>query len=161
MKTARIEKKFNFGKIDYNGTGRRINAVQLEICKQFNEAGKMIFSASAAVWNSTHTDWITGGQGIERLAADFPELAKNATYSEILDLWKKYHLNDMHAGTVKQENLVNRWLARGHRYDYTEICRVLNLCGLLCDNGYKYGSAWLFREIPAADVARIEKLFNN
>jgi hypothetical protein len=66
----------------------------------------------------------------------------------------------MHAGTPKQEKLVNAWIARGHRYEYSEITRVLSLCGLLVDNGYKYGTAWLYEPIPDEDLNKIRLLLS-
>lgn len=71
-------------------------------------------------------------------------------------LWKRWHLNDMRAGTQAQEEAIRTHgkqidTAEGRRAfdDYRARCTYLESIGLLVDNGYKYGSAWLVEEVPA------------
>ena len=74
----------------------------------------------------------------------------------ICDMWRKYHLNDMHAGTPKQEEALNKAGITKWADDY-DICRkYLASIGLLYDNGYKFGSAWLKEEIPTEDLEEIK-----
>ena len=63
-----------------------------------------------------------------------------AIYLEIFRLWKNYHLNDMNAGCE-------------HQKKGTPVGEVCPVCG------YRYGSAWLYREIPEKDLEAIKRLF--
>ena len=91
----KMERTFNFGKIDYYGRGRKINLVEVEV-KLSNDG---VFTASATIWNSKHTDCVCGGQCLDEVA----KYVKSDKFKKIYRLWKQYHLNDMHAGTEKQE----------------------------------------------------------
>lgn len=83
----------------------------------------------------------------------------------ILAVWDKWHLNDMHAGTESQDAILARFageLAERSKYPashYTIACEILGREGLLIDNGYKYGTAWLKRDLPADVEARALALF--
>ena len=71
-------------------------------------------------------------------------------------LWKRWHLNDMRAGTPAQEEAIRAHrkridTAEGRRAfdDYRARCSYLESIGLLVDDGYIYGSSWLVEEVPA------------
>ena len=65
--------------------------------------------------------------------------------TDIRDMWKRWHLNDMRAGNPKQE----AWLRKhGHGKDYTETCAKLEAAWLLVNEGYKYGSEWKHENVP-------------
>lgn len=89
---------------------------------------------------------------------DMKELAveKRSNFDEIIEVWEKYHLNDMRTGTPKQRSAVDDY-CKEHRYDYNAICDYLKEKGLYEDNGYRYGSSWLFEEIPETVL---DKIFN-
>lgn len=40
----------------------------------------------------------------------------------------------------------------------TKACKFLEEEGLLIDNGYKFGTGWLYQGIPAEDLAKIDEL---
>lgn len=82
----------------------------------------------------------------------------NTEQFRLLEIWDKWHLNDMHAGTEKQEEAVKAWLKKGNKYDYTKVCHHLRGKQLQTDNGYKYGSAWLKRELPSTLYAELTNL---
>ena len=82
-----MKKTINFGKRAVN------NEITIELELRDTDKGAE-FSACANVWNSKHTDIIMGGQCIDTIGK---YLRGNKTYNTILDLWKKYHLNGMHA----------------------------------------------------------------
>lgn len=92
---------FDFGKIDFNGTGRKINRVTVEMSYKENN-GKWCFSASANIWNSKNTDIISGGQILNQLTEYFND---NSLFNEIYRLWKLYHLNDFHPECKHQHAL--------------------------------------------------------
>lgn len=92
-----MKKTFDFGKIDFQGRSRKCNAVTVEM--EYREDGdKKRFSVSANVWNAFHSDIVAGGQCLDSIAP----YIHNSTFSEILRLWKLYHLNDMHPECMHQ-----------------------------------------------------------
>lgn len=102
------------------------------------------FVASAMVYR--HNSLVLGGQCLDD--PEVLDLIQNgklcekdkAIYLEIFRLWKNYHLNGMNAGCEHQK--------KG------------TLGGAVCPIcGYRYGSAWLYREIPEKDLEAIKHLF--
>lgn len=153
-----MKKVFNFGKIDFYGNGRKINAVSVEMRY---ENGRLAICGD--IWNAHHTDCVSCGQNLDTIR----EYVSDPTFLELYDLWKNWHLNDMHAGTEAQEKILKEYFTDGKRYDYETACNVLGAHGMLTDynyihNGkpYRYGTAWLKRDIPADVEARIMRLFN-
>ena len=153
--------KYYLGKCDYNGSGRRN-------CKTFITwdliDGK--FSMCAEIWNPRETDLYCSGQCVDEVCKYFPhdQLARRMER-----VWRDYHLNDMRAGSPAQEALLKskepeRLKSLAHpvsHYDWAS--NVLAEAGLNPDpnhlhNGvpYRYGSAWLKRELPMEIIAEIE-----
>lgn len=101
------------------------------------------FSAVAMFYR--HNGFVCGGQCLDN--PDVLNAVKNgklcekdkAIYLEIVRLWKNYHLNGTNAGCE-------------HQKDGTPIGEVCPVCG------YRYGSAWLYREIPTKDLEEIKRL---
>lgn len=139
------------GKVDANGCGRKINAVDI---KWELKDGR--FSMTGAIWNGSHTDWQSGGQNLEEIAELFPN---NAKVQRMVAIWRRWHLNDMKAGTPAQEAIIEAHKDEFPGYPashYTWACELLKANDLYEDNGYKYGSAWLKEKIPADVLAEIE-----
>jgi len=93
----------------------------------------------------------------EPVKADDIKFAQGWTkdlWFDFLDIWKKWHLNDMKAGTPKQEEALKDCPFT----DYTERCGWLRGLGLYDDNGYKYGTAWLKVELPKEVIDFINAL---
>ena len=162
-----MKKRLSFGKIDYNDKKRKVNEVVVEMELKENKEGQKCFAASAAVYNSRHTDWETGGQCLDDIQAlverDTPY---GAEFGEIVRLWQAYHLNDMHAGTPKQEKALKDAGLTGFASQYSECCEYLKGIGLyevtLPDGSlYKFGSGWLTEEIPEKDLKEIEDIIKN
>lgn len=163
-----MEKKITLGKIDYLNCGRRINKVQVELrLTEPNEPNKpkYTFSASGTVWNNKETDCYMGGQCIDSLLEYLP---KNKLLKEIHDIWKDHHLNDMHAGTEEQEAYLK---SLGKYQSYEWACEELKKVNLYevphpflisknydTPHMYKYGHAWLYREIPTNVISRIKEI---
>ena len=97
-----LKKTISFGKIDYNGCGRKINEVTVEVSLRDADGEKPEFSASGLVWNSNRTDCVACGQMLDSKDI-LLALGGNPLYREILGLWKRNHLNGMNAGTPEQE----------------------------------------------------------
>ena len=62
--------------------------------------------------------------------------------------WQRWHLNDMRAGTPKQEEAVRKWRPTADDPSYDGACKMLESINLLVDGGYRYGTAWLKEEVP-------------
>ena len=73
-----------------------------------------------------------------------PKIGRS-TLLKVQQIWKRWHLNDMRAGNPVQEEFLR---ANGRCQDYTETCKKLEEAGILEHDGYRYGSKWLFEEVP-------------
>ena len=111
-----------------------------------NKDGKPVFSCCVDC-NRLHTH----GQGFDIIN---PHMKNSTLWRVLYKLWKKHHLNDMHAGTRKQDNFLRLEGLEDAQYD--EKISALKASGLLVDNGYKYGTGWLYREIPSDELALIK-----
>jgi len=79
----------------------------------------------------------------------------------ILDIWNKYHSNNMKAGTKKQMDFIKsneetKNLRIG--IDYTKIKDILRNNDLLVDRRYEFGCGWLVEQIPQETLIKIRKL---
>lgn len=137
---------------------RKINEVTIELELRKDDKSRLEFSASGNVWNGSHTDIMMGGQCIDSILKECRALRSNKLCLEIEGLWKRNHLNGMHAGTEKQEKALEEMPTDEKYQGYNEICAFLESKGLLVDDGYKYGTAWLYREISDEDLKRIEEI---
>jgi len=85
----------------------------------------------------------------------FPIANKEHLYDLMLIsyIWDEWHLNDTIPGTIKQMKHVKRG-------KYTTAKKILNEVGLLNDNGYKYGSKWLFNPAPNYIIDLLKRIFD-
>lgn len=147
--------RLNFGKVDFYGTGRRVNLVTIDIELRDTKSGAEL-AITGAIWNARQTDWVAGGQCRETLNC---LLHGNPLFDEIYKIWGRYHLNTMHAGTEAQEYYLTGYLAAtGEKWEYDRIVEILKAADLYIDNGYKYGSAWLYRPLPENVLTRINEI---
>ena len=139
-----MKKVFEFRKND-SEKGRRLHVV-IELTSEGN---------FRAYCNGPTIYW---GQCLDEAQKELN--IKNPVMTEIVRLWKLYHLNDMKAGTPAQEKAVKEYLKSNdcNNYSYDKICKYLETKGLLFDGQYKYGTAWLKEDIPAEDIEAIKKL---
>lgn len=116
------------------------------------------FSMCGEIWNHLGTDVFEAGQIVDRIAAQFPHDAK---LQRMLAIWQRWHLNDMKAGSPKQEAWLKANPIDPAEYAYPKshykvVAAKLAAAGLNPDaDGYKYGSAWKCEEIPADVLAEI------
>ena len=170
-----MKKVINFGRIDFNHTGRKINACDITLELRERENNKLTLSISGNVWNLRHTDIICGGQCLDEM---LPFFKNNKLFVTIYKLWKNYHINDMHAGTPEQENFIKeheqeitqtlKEINATKKYDFQHIshyeatCEVLKKYNLyeVIHNGtpYKYGHGWLYEPIPEEDLTTIKNI---
>lgn len=145
-----MENKLYLGKVDYNGHGRK--NCKAFITWELTEEGN--FSMQAEIWNPRETDIYCGGQCVEEVAKFRP----TPKVKRMVAIWKRYHLNDLKAGTPAQEFAIDDWQKHnGNKYDYTLACEYLQSIGLFTVPDprnylkcYRYGHAWLKEEIPEA-----------
>lgn len=109
-----------------------------------------VFRGKRLLRNSSNLS--SSGQCIDEAADLLP--------SELIAIWRRWHLNDMRAGTPTQEALlreVEPELLKSGDY-YSNACAYLEAHGLLIDNGYKFGTAWLHEELPEAVIEYVKNL---
>lgn len=118
------------------------------------EDDKIVFSACG-----DYPHW--GGQCLDFMN---DTLQGDILWDKIYRLWKLYHLNDMHAGTPRQENLLKMGRLAG--VDLSNYDKELDFlreyfveCDELDGKPYKYGTKWLYRPIPENDLWEIFTLF--
>lgn len=178
-----MERTIHITNINYNGinkTGAKRNSVEAEL-RLYNKNNHDCFSASASIWYGNHSDIYMGGQCFDELK-DIPEVAELPIFKEIYDLWKNYHLNDLHAGTKAQEDILREAVKNGELKSYgasayEETCAYLESKDMLYDKNYlvektqkdgtvenvpyKYGSGWLIEDIPEQALLRMKSLIND
>lgn len=112
---------YSFGKIAYYGK-RKINEVTLEIeLRDWN--GYPEFTAHAMVWNSVHTDIVSGGQMMDELYNKFAVLRDSIIYKTIMQLWKKYHLHDISNIPAEDKELIDLLFSNKGRKEIVEILK--------------------------------------
>lgn len=95
-------------------------------------------------------EWHGYGQNYDDLTNENLVPSDGYEYSDLLkiqSIWKRWHLNDLRAGTPRQEEFVRNWKL-SNAYDYSAVCQALENAGLLIDNGYRYGSSWVKEDVP-------------
>lgn len=156
-----LKRTISFGKHAIDSE-LKINEVTVELNLTGTE-DKPIFSASCCVWNGSHTDCIMGGQCLDNV---LPYMRGNALFKEIVELWKKHHLNDLNAGTPEQMQCIREHKDEINEEDgwYIKELNLLKKYGLDVveweGKDYKYGTAWIYRPIPETDLNRIKEIIN-
>lgn len=149
-------KTFVFPKISFCGD-RKVNTPEIELSLNVDD-NKEVLSICGQVWNSKHTNIIACGQCLDRM---YKFLKNDKTFRELYRLWKRWHLNDLHPGTIKQEEALDNAKKSGVKIcSYDDSCKYLESVGLLEDDGYKYGSKWLYRKIDKDDLKSIYNLLS-
>lgn len=188
-----MKKTFTLGKIKYTSKYNRTNEVTIDV-ELRNFGGEETFiidrktgqktitgctpsyvelSICGNIWNAPHTEIVCGGQCLDTIAKYRNQLNNTELFDTLYSLWKKYHLNGMHAGTQEQERAVKEWEKAGNRYDYTAACEMLKAKGLYEVNftgltvgrrfenePYKYGHGWVIQEIPSDVLIKVEHMLS-
>ncbi len=169
MKIIRIvkekTKKISFGKVAFPPYQKKRSCeVEIELSLTTMSDGRIRFSICGSIWNHLHTDIYSGGQ----ICRTIKSLAKNGEIKasplllEIIELWDKYHINDLCPGTPKQEEAVRQGFETGaiKRFQkesfYDQAVRYLKSVGLYEvqyeGKPYRYGSGWIHSSIPEKDL---------
>jgi len=78
----------------------------------------------------------------------------------IIEIWEEWHLNDLRAGTTKQQAVIKEWKSEGNEFNFTKVSELLDKKGLLYDKAYEYGSSWLVDPLPENIEKEIKELFD-
>lgn len=188
-----MKKTFNFGKIAYTNANRKANPVTVDVRLE-RKGGEQTFIIDRAtgertvtgrtpsyvelsicgdIWNTRNTDIVCGGQCLDTIAEYRDQLEEPELFDTIYDLWRKYHLNGMNAGTPEQEQAIAEWEAQGNKYEYSAACKMLKECGLYEVNytgisvgrryenePYKYGHGWIVNELPGDVLLKVEHMLS-
>lgn len=127
--------------------GKRIRGVlevklnQKKVCAPYTDVNHVVHAEGKQIMELSVCGSIDGcfGQCVDQVAKAFPEIED---VQRLAALWQRYHLNGMKSGCVHQKT---------GSYDDKSIS------GQVCQ-GYKYGSAWLFEEIPAETLKEIKDI---
>lgn len=115
------------------------------------------FSASGTLYEKNRSKWECDmcGQCLDSLS----ELIDDPVFTQIYWLWKRYHLNDLHAGTPVQEYALEH-APNGSllEADYKDRCEYLKSIGLYEVGGHKYGHGWLTEQIESHDLELIKSI---
>ena len=150
--------KFYLGKVDYNGSGRKNCKAILEYELRETDNG-LEFSAQGEIWNPRETDIYFGGQCVDKVAA-FPG-AYHPKAKRLVEIWQRWHLNGMNAGSKAQEDYLREHPLDPESYRYPKshyeaASEYLKQAGLNPDaDGYMYGHAWKHEPLPQAIVDEI------
>lgn len=75
--------------------------------------------------------------------------------TKLSEIWSEWHLNDLNSGTEKQM----KWIDNNSpdNRDYKHLLKIMPP-DILVDDGYKYGSGWIHKEVPADVVEWLKNL---
>lgn len=163
-----MTKTLNRTAIDWCGKGRADCPVSLELRLERKE-GHWCLAICGEVLDPSGQS-IACGQCLDEIFA-FKEMDP---WRPLHKIWRDWHCNDMTPGSPKQEEAVRKWRERlrragksGSGCDYDEACEMLKRKGLLIDRSfkyrgkpYRYGTAWLTRDIPEDILAVVRDFMN-
>lgn len=79
---------------------------------------------------------------------------------KILALWQRWHLNDLHAASDRQQAALDKFEEEfGKHLNYDQRCAFLKLVDLYEDRGYKYGHSWLREMVPDDAIDQAAAMF--
>jgi hypothetical protein len=167
-----MKRTINFGKVDYNRSGRRNCEVTIDV-----EVEDGNVSICGTVWNPRRTDAYSCGQNLDTIAKLLPH---NKRVRRIVEIWRRWHLNDLKAGCEHQRaagwdklpidpsqptNVYGRFFPEQKQASWNMLGWVRpdeHPQGLLTkacpECGYKYGTEWKREEVPADVLAELEAI---
>lgn len=124
-------------------------------------------SISGSIWNANHSDITNGGQindTLRKLLNDgklTPVNMSKEEFRKLLDVWDRWHLNDLRAGTPRQLEMIDKHISEEQykSYDghYEKALQILSDYNLKRDGYYEYGTAWLYEPLPQDVITFINK----
>lgn len=126
---------------------------EIEVTLETTTSGHLRLSMVGLLWEPGHKPDAWGGQCHREIAALWADMPLVVRMTEV---WARWHLNDMRAGTPKQEAAITEHYGRPRvGYEFGQACQHLRRLGLYEDDGYKYGSAWLYEPLPQEIVDEV------
>ena len=122
------------------------------------------FNEDTQTFSVSATYYAGGGQCLDTLMEIYKEqnIVIPSEIKMLTELWGKYHLNDMHAGTPEQEEYLHSIEITGFANNYKQCCEELKKVNLYeCEwKGEKsyFGGSWFHWDIPAEDIEKIKSL---
>jgi len=163
-----LKKEIEIGRVEGNSYGYKQSlpvTIEIEL-KQENKG--VVLSIVGNIWQPRRGDIVEGGQcqdTIREHLNDGTLKLKGYTKEEILkllDIWDRWHLNDLRAGCEHQRALIPLYKKeKGEDFfnasNYDEIIKLpeFKKCPVC---GYKYGTAWLFEPLPKEVISFIREL---
>lgn len=143
-------KKLSFELNPKSGNSRHINfeiRIENKPCKNYKTMQEENMACLSIVGSPRISAIMCQAQNEIMKYADRVPMEYKENFDKLMYVWDNYHLNDLTAGTVRQEEALKEW-KKSNEYDYTAACNYLKSIDLYEDNGYRYGTSWLCREIP-------------
>lgn len=126
--------------------------------KDYDDPRKKVFgktfSMSGKVIEKRKTFASSSGQVFDDVKIIKPGDIKVKDSRALISIWKRWHLNDLKAGTRKQEEELKKVGMTGAT-KYDKAVKHLKKKGLYVDRGYKYGTAWLHERLPKSVERRV------
>ncbi len=135
--------------------GQWLSAVDLEPVPE----DSLELSISAMCWQlSDRGRWLESmaGQCIDHVREEF---GNNDAVKELCDIWERWHLNGLKAGTVEQAKALEDMPAAVYPESHNDKALAwLRAKDLETDRGYKYGSKWLHEPLPVRVVDSVQNI---
>ena len=131
-------------------TGQRTAKVFCKITYEDKKSNQKILSIHGVVGPKKNGDaYGSCGQIIYThiVAPNYKEDWNFLKIQAFYNMWERWHLNDMCAGTPTQEKLIRKWEQIGNKYTYEKACAYLKSNDMYIDDGYIYGSKWLYEAV--------------
>ena len=147
----------DFTKVVFIGTRAVYNRRAKVFCSIKFEGGRLSITGVEGPMSSGNAIGSCGQIDVAYSADDEWSFAAGwnpAVLSRFAERWSRWHLNDMRAGSPRQEEFLRK---NGHG-GYDAAIASLTVAGLQPDDGYRYGSAWLNEEVPEEVLAELRNL---
>jgi len=109
---------------------------------------------SGRKWNGYFRNYSSSAT-IAKIEESFP---KNKTLLRLASIYREYNMNDFYAGTVRQNEALKNWYTPENKFDFDKRDEYLKSIGLYEDKGYRYGTDWLYKPVPASIVEELKSL---
>lgn len=157
-----IIKKFvmKLGKMDEKNVGSYNHPVEITVeLREHKDLKNGELSMQGMVWLPSRRDCALGGQCYDSIDETLLEPEFRAKFVAIREVWRRWHLNDMRAGSPAQMEALRAKFPKGSG-SYEANVEYLKEIGIYNDpalDGYSYGSKWLREELPQEVLDTITK----
>lgn len=152
--------KMNFGKLDFNERGRYTHPVEITVeLREHKDLQNGELAMTARVWLPSRRDIEMGGQCYDSIDETLLEPEFRSRFVELREVWRRWHLNGMNAGSPAQEAALRAKFPKDSG-SYELHVAYLKEIGIYNDpalDGYSYGSKWLREELPQEVLDTITK----